>query len=74
MAKIQPIVRIEFDPHKPVPEICAVIAAVTPYHPNQESDILQGVQEAIEKRLNYLRKGVEERDQQILQPHTNKKD
>ncbi|MGG4395785.1 hypothetical protein ABEX25_15905 [Paenibacillus thiaminolyticus] len=47
MAQIQPIVRIEIDPTKPVPEICAVISAVAPYHPGQEEIILMGIQEAI---------------------------
>ncbi|GAV13228.1 hypothetical protein [Paenibacillus sp. NAIST15-1] len=56
MAQVQPIIRIELDPTQPVPEICAVIMAVTPYHPGQEKAILLGVQEAIEKRLKQLSK------------------
>lgn len=56
MAQIQPIVRIEIDPTKPVPEISAVISAVAPYHPGQEETILMGIQEAIGKRLAQLRK------------------
>jgi hypothetical protein len=55
MAQVQPIVRIELDPTQPVPEICAVIMAVVPYHHGQEEAILLGVQEAIEKRLEQLR-------------------
>ncbi|MGG4196101.1 hypothetical protein ABEW50_21895 [Paenibacillus jamilae] len=55
MAQVQPIIRIELDPAQPVPEICAVIMAVVPYHTGQEESILMGVQEAIEKRLEQLR-------------------
>jgi|GEM_PF-2138018 len=55
MAQVQPIIRIELDPLTPVPEICAVISAVVPYHAGQEESILMGVQEAIEKRLEQLR-------------------
>ncbi len=59
LAVVQPVVKAEIDPLKPVPEICAVIMAVTPYHPGQEESILMGIQEAIERRLSQLRKGVE---------------
>lgn len=57
MANISPKLVIELDPRHPVPEICAVISAVLPYHPGQEAAILQGVTEAIEQHL----KGVETR-------------
>jgi len=56
MAQVQPIIRIELDPTQPVPEICAVIMAVIPYHPGQEEALLLGVQNAIEKRLKQLSK------------------
>lgn len=56
MAKIQPIIQVEIDPLIPVPEICAVISAVAPYHPGQEEAILMGIQEAIGKRLAAIRK------------------
>ncbi|MCY9760934.1 hypothetical protein M5X06_18800 [Paenibacillus alvei] len=56
MAQVQPIIRIELDPTQPVPEICAVIMAVIPYHPGQEEALLLGVREAIEKRLEQLSK------------------
>ncbi|EJW17005.1 hypothetical protein M5X00_05045 [Paenibacillus alvei] len=56
MAQVQPIIRIELDPTQPVPEICAVIMAVVPYHPGQEEALLLGVQNAIEKRLKQLSK------------------
>lgn len=59
MAQIQPIVRIELDPLNPVPEICAVIMAVVPYHPGQEESILQGVQEAVQQRLKQIEKGAD---------------
>ncbi|QMV44474.1 hypothetical protein [Cohnella cholangitidis] len=65
MAKVQPVVKVELDPLNPVPEICAAIMAVTPYHPGQEEAILIGVQEAIERRLNQLKKGVEQDGEQI---------
>ena len=61
MAHVQPIVRFELDPTHPVPEVCAVISALIPYHPGQEEAILRGVQEAIEKRLKQL-KGAERKD------------
>jgi hypothetical protein len=55
MANIQPIIRIEIDPNRPVPEICAVISAIVPYHHGQEESILRGVSEAIDKRLKQLK-------------------
>lgn len=64
MAHVQPVVKIELDPMQPVPEICAVIMAITPYHPGQEEAILHGVKEAVEKRLQQL-KGVEKDGEQI---------
>ncbi|MFC5468405.1 hypothetical protein ACFPPD_06710 [Cohnella suwonensis] len=65
MAVVNPVVRVEIDPLKPVPEICAVIMAVVPYHPGQEEAILRGVQEAIEKRLDKL-KGDKSNEQPVL--------
>ncbi|TFE30842.1 hypothetical protein [Cohnella luojiensis] len=65
MAVIQPVIKVEIDPLKPVPEICAVIMAVTRYHLYQEEAILHGVQEAIERRLNSL-KGAEKDAQSVL--------
>ncbi|MBG9737084.1 hypothetical protein [Paenibacillus alvei] len=56
MAQVQPIIRIELDPLTPVPEICAVIMAVIPYHYGQEEALLLGIREAIEKRLAQLSK------------------
>lgn len=61
MAQIQPVIEIKLDPLKPVPEICAVISAVMPYHPDQEKAILNGITEAINHRLNQL-KGAEKQD------------
>ena len=55
MPKITHIIRAEIDPLQPVPEICAVISAVLPYHPDQEEAILRGVAEAVERRLNELK-------------------
>lgn len=55
MAHVKPIIRAEIDPLQPVPEICAIISAVLPYHPDQEEAILRGVAEAIDRRLNELK-------------------
>ncbi|MNP36939.1 hypothetical protein D3C76_1303590 [compost metagenome] len=55
MAQVTPVVRCEIDPLKPVPEICAVIMAVIPYHPGQEEAILTGIKEAVEQRLTQLK-------------------
>jgi len=63
MAQINPIVRCELDPMKPVPEICAVIMAVTPYHPGMEESILRGVVDAIERRLKQLEGGASHGEQ-----------
>lgn len=54
MAYIQQVVKAEIDPTKPVAEICSLIMAVTPYHPNQEAEILTGIKDAIEQRLKQL--------------------
>ena len=55
VAQIQPVIKCELDPTKPVPEICAVIMAVVPYHPGQEDALLLGVQEAIQRRRDKLK-------------------
>jgi len=68
LAVVQPVVRIELDPLKPVPEICAAIMAVTPYHQGQEESILIGIQEAIEQRLAFLKKGAEQVAEPVREP------
>ncbi|MEK4513647.1 hypothetical protein [Paenibacillus sp. FSL K6-2524] len=68
MAHIQPVVKVELDPLNPVPEICAVIMAVTPYHHGQEEAILLGVKEAIEQRLAQLKKGDEVHGESVREP------
>lgn len=51
MAQQQPIVRIDLDPRQPVQEVCAVIAALLPYHPADKEDaILQRIADAIAER------------------------
>ncbi|RKN86737.1 hypothetical protein [Paenibacillus ginsengarvi] len=55
MAHIIPKIVAELDPAKPVPEICSIISALTPYHPGQEEAILVGIQEALDKRLQAIR-------------------
>lgn len=63
MAVIHRRLIAEIDPSKPVPEICSIIMAVIPYHPEQEAAILIGIKEAIDDRLcalNKVKKGVGE--------------
>lgn len=60
MASIQPVLKCEIDPSNPVQEICAIISAITPYHPDQEERILCGVKDAIEKRMNKIASEKEE--------------
>lgn len=55
MPFIQPIIKAEIDPTKPVLEICAVIMAILPYHPGQDEAILKGVKDAIDQRLSILK-------------------
>jgi hypothetical protein len=55
VAVTKPFIRIELDPLNPVPEICAVISAVIPYNPDNEEALLNGVLEAIERRLDELK-------------------
>lgn len=57
MANVQPVLKIELNPNQPVPEICAVINAVSAYHDGQEETLLLGIKEAINMRLDQL-KGV----------------
>lgn len=57
LANIQPVIKIELNPYQPVPEICAVINAVSSYHQGQEESLLIGIKEAINQRLEHL-KGV----------------
>jgi hypothetical protein len=57
LANVQPVLKVELNPNNPVPEICAVILAVMPYHIGQESEVLLGLREAIDQRLEYM-KGV----------------
>jgi hypothetical protein len=69
LANIRPTLQIEIDPRRPVPEICAVISAVLPYHPpGQEEAILNGVKEAIEKQLGALKKGAEKHAEPVHEP------
>ncbi len=60
MAVVQPVVRVEIDPTKPVQEICDVITAIAVFHPGQEAVILCKLQEAIDKRLEELAKQKED--------------
>ncbi|GBF73202.1 hypothetical protein PA598K_01487 [Paenibacillus sp. 598K] len=57
MPRIEAVIRAEIDPTKPVQEVCGVIQAMTPYHPGEEVKILEGIKEAIEKRLEQLKGG-----------------
>lgn len=51
MANIKNVVLVEIDPSRPVPEVCAVIASILPYHPGSKESILRGIQDAIELEL-----------------------
>lgn len=51
MPKIQPILFAEINPSMPVQEICGVISAIAVYHPGKELQLLEGLQEAITKRI-----------------------
>ncbi|SET62117.1 hypothetical protein [Paenibacillus sp. NFR01] len=59
MANIMPKVFVELDPRQPVPEILAVISAMMPYNPDHEVNILLGVADAVQKRLELITKGSE---------------
>lgn len=61
MANVLPFLRCEINPLQPVSEICAIITAVMPYHPDSEEQILIGIGAAIEKRIQQLR-GAEQQD------------
>lgn len=61
MAIVNTVIRCEINPLEPVPEICAVIMSIMPYHKEHEIEILQGVKEAIERRQAAL-KGVEQNE------------
>lgn len=71
MAQIQPILKIELDPTKPVPEVCSVISSLVPYHANNEEALLKGIKEAIDKRLSHLEKGGVS-NEQVRKPSTAK--
>jgi hypothetical protein len=66
MANITQVIKAEINPLEPVQEICAVMAAVMPYHPGQEEAILRGVQDAIERRMKHITKGAGSKDEQVL--------
>lgn len=74
MANIHPKLQIEIDPRLPVPEICAVIAAVMPYHRGQEDAILIGVMEAIDKQMKIMSKGAERHAEPLDEPGRNEAD
>lgn len=73
MAKIQPVIRIEIDPNKPVPEICEVIAAVLVYHPGKEELLLKGLAKAIDGHMTKL-KGDGASDKQVREPGRSEQD
>lgn len=55
MAVIQNVLRIEISPT--VQDVCEVITAVVAFYPNQEETVLQGIQDAINKRLEMIKEG-----------------
>lgn len=68
MPIIQPVIKIELDPSRPVQELCGVISAVSAYHPGQEDAVLKGVRDAIERRLEQLKGDVPD-GKQIREPN-----
>ncbi|MEF2969228.1 hypothetical protein V3851_25990 [Paenibacillus sp. M1] len=54
MAKMQTYIAADLDPSRPIPEACAVIEALIAHNRIHEEAILQGVKEAVEKRLQKL--------------------
>lgn len=61
------ILRADVDLNKPVPEICAVIRAVTHHHPGHEIEILRGLSDAINTRIKQIG-GAAANAEQVLQP------
>jgi len=72
MASVQPMLRIDLDPAKPIPEIWAVIASVVQCNPGQEDPILRGIADMIDRRLKQL-KGVEQGGKPVLQSDAEQK-
>ncbi|GIP14403.1 hypothetical protein J40TS1_00450 [Paenibacillus montaniterrae] len=54
MPRIENLMRCELNPAEPVQELCAVIAAVSAYHPGKETELLKGLQAAIAERLSII--------------------
>jgi len=52
LAVIHNVLRIEISPT--VQDVCEVITAVSAYYPNQEEQVLKGIQDAINKRLKAI--------------------
>jgi len=70
VAIIQPVIKAELNPANPVQELCAAINAVLAFHPGQEENVLIGIQEAIDVRINQIRRGAEESAKPVLHPDT----
>ncbi len=54
MQNTQHVIRTELDPQQPVSEICQVITLMLQYNPQHEEEILQGVQEAMDRYREQL--------------------
>lgn len=75
MPLIESIIRCELNPGQPVPELCAVIAAISTHQVNtgQEQAILLGLQGAISQRLAQInRKEGESNAEQVCESDRDK--
>lgn len=61
MAKIRPMIYAELDPSCPVQEICDVISVMLIHHPQQQEQILNGLQDAIDRKRKEIAKQKEAR-------------
>lgn len=47
MAKIEPLIRAELNPYRPVPEVMQIVEVMLQNNPGQEMAVLNGLAEAI---------------------------
>ena len=73
MAHVQTLLRVDMDPTKPVLEILAAIQAMVNLNPDKELEILKGVAEGLERRMNQL-KGANLNAEPVLRTDAIKKD
>lgn len=69
MPKLEPILRADINPLEPGPELCAVIDGVLSYHPVPvRIEILRHLRDEMDRVIEKLEKGAENRGKQLLQP------